>query len=237
MIHNEKIKNMNFELKKIKRKYIFITLFVTLSILFVIIHKEKKAYESTFNTSTLGKIVGFKANNRDHIDAIILLTKSGAIPLGFPPNEAHTVLNVAKKGDQVIALFNTKNQHTNDRDKKTDYRLLKISNLKTHSSVDLTEKIPPPFDLGKDIDIEVDLNKLKFHFDNKNRAKGLIYNNYFIDIKPELMEQIKPFIDKAKTITIKGKQSIEDSNFVNYYGYLTVKPDLITIDNRSYLLK
>ncbi len=228
---------MKFKTEILKRKYLFIFLLIVSLLLFVIIRREKRAFESTFNTSSLGKIVGFKANHKDHIDAIILDTKKGEISLGFSPHEAHSVLDIAKKGDEVSVLFNTKNQHRNERDQKIDYRLLTISNLKTHNSVDLREKMPPPFDMGKDIDIDIDIKNFKFYFDDKNNEKGLIYNNYFIDIKPDLMRQIRPFIEKAKKITIKGKQSIEDSHVVNYYGYITVKPDLVTIDNRTYLLK
>lgn len=181
-----------------------------------------------------GIIADFKSNNHDDIDGIVLKTKTGTLDLGFFPHQASLVLNVAKKGDEVSVVFDDNDKHRNDKDQKLDSRILIITNLKNHYTLDLREGHPPPFDKG--INTELVVESFIVHLDEKGNENGIVANNYFIEISPDMMKQIKPMLKAAKKILVKGKKRSNTDNYINHEKYGLIKADSITLDQATYLL-
>ncbi|MFN8672308.1 MAG: hypothetical protein U0457_09575 [Candidatus Sericytochromatia bacterium] len=221
-------------------KKIVVSVFLIILIViggFIFIKKRRPPLEKEFNVSNTGFITSFKSNIRDDIDGLVLKTEKGNIDLGFFPHEASRVKNVADIGDKVSVIYNTKAQHKNDKDNKLDYKLLMISNLKTNKTEDLYGVRPPhpPFEHG--IDVKMEIKEYKFQNNANGQKNGIISENYFIDIEPNMLEEIEPNLKNAKNIIIRGKKRSENSGFKNQYDYLLINAHSIEIDGKTFLLR
>jgi hypothetical protein len=177
--------------------------------------------------SSMGEIIRLQPNPRGDIDGIIIKTKDREITLGFPPHLASDVLAIADIGDKVSVLYEDEPHHH-------DSRLIAINNPSRHKSFDLHAHQPPRLDSGQDISLTI--TDYKFNVDDRNNPNGIIYNNYLVEIKPHLLEQLIPLIEKAERINVKGRIRNREKGFVNKHRYKIIKAFSIELDKKTYLL-
>lgn len=219
---------------KMNKKLLFKVLLVILTaaiIAIVIFNKKSQISFTESQISLTGKLIDYQANKKGDIDSLIIQSSNNDILIHFPPHTAFKIMNTAPKNSQIEVTY-TKKKHF--LDKNSDNHLLSISNKNNDQYLNLTDIKNNPVDKGTNISII--LKNYKINFDSKNQANAIISDNYFIDLRPHILKEIMPLMDKAKKIEIKGLLRSENG-FVNSNGYKYLKAESLILDEQIYLLK
>ena len=216
--------------KKLLFKVLLVLLIAFITAI-VIFNKKSRMPFTESQISLSGKLIDYQTNKKGDIDSLIIRSNTDNLLIHFPPHTAFEIIKTFPKNTQIEVIYNKKNHFL---DKDIDNHLLSISNKDNSRFLKLADIKNTPVDKG--ISSNIIIKNYKINFDDKDQANAIISNNYFIDIKPHILKEIIPLMDKAKKIEIKGLIRSENG-FVNSNGYKYLKAESLILDERIYLLK
>lgn len=169
-------------------------------------------------------IKDYLSNNSGDIDEVVFNAGSTDQSVHFPPHTASQIMGHFAKGDTVTVSQNYREHGPG--------RPAELTSLQKNDQILVIKNIRPPLIPVTD-SVSLDIIRFKFQSDNKNNVTGIITDEYFIPLPPNLL---KAYETLPKSITVKGFLRDANSGFVNIYRLRLLKPYSVTINNTHYIL-
>lgn len=180
-----------------------------------------------------GLVLDYGANADGDIDNMLVLSGQQKFWLHFPPHTAQQVMNLALKNTTITATIGKHPRHHSDG--ILIYRLIALRSDNLGKSLYLDEIPPPSPALGRETIVSG--NQIEWRYDEHGQVAGFVIKGKIIKLKPHSAEFLKPLLQNAKQIEVKGHERISSNGFVNINGQSFITPTLITIDQTNYVIQ